>query len=289
MDYVYRAGELYANEDLTGCIGLKDSAHAPVFPGIRMILRLFAAIPFKRLRSFLHFANQISRSNEQYAKQRHLDALMVCVDREHQGKGIASELIRFAKCKADELEIPLLFDTDMKDYADMYYETLYGQNTDGIVVLLVLNNGKGKRDIYISTSGKCIKQLSDSEREDIFDVALDKHSPDSKGYYDFLNYIAVGIKGAVIPHVKWYMLPLAFIIAFAIAMLILSFMKKQLKSVEMQRGAVNYVRPGSMNVISSRDSYLYSTVSRTARPKDSGSSSHTSSGGGSHGGGGRSF
>ena len=63
VDYVYRAGELYANEDLTGCIGLEDSAHAPVFPGIRMILRLFAAIPFKRLRSFLHFANQISRSN----------------------------------------------------------------------------------------------------------------------------------------------------------------------------------------------------------------------------------
>ena len=120
VDYVYRAGELYANEEMTGCIGLEDSAHAPVFPRIRMILRLFAAIPFKRLRSFLHFANQISRSNEQYAKQRHLDALMVCVDREHQGKGIASELIRFAKCKADELEMPLLFDTDMKDYADMY-------------------------------------------------------------------------------------------------------------------------------------------------------------------------
>ena len=84
------------------------------------------------------------------------------------------------------------------------------------------------------------------------------------------------------------MFPLAFIIAFAIAMLILSFMKKQLKSVEMQRGAVNYVRPGSMNVTASRDTYLYSTTSRTAIPKNS-SSSHTSSGGGTHGGGGRSF
>ena len=120
VDYVYRAGELYANEDLTGFIGLEDSAHAPVFPRIRMILRLFAAIPYRRLKSFLHFANQISRSNERYAKQRHLDALMVCVDREHQGRGIASELIRFAQEKADELGIPLLFDTDMKDYADMY-------------------------------------------------------------------------------------------------------------------------------------------------------------------------
>lgn len=175
-----------------------------------------------------------------------------------------------------------------RDYADMYYETAYGKNTDGIVVLLVLNNGKGKRDIYISTSGKCIKRLSDSEREDIFDDALDNHSPDSKGYYDFLNAIAVDIKGAVIPHVKWYMLPLSFLIAFVIAMIILGVMKKQLKSVEMQRGAVNYVRPGSMNVTAARDSYLYSTVSRTARPKNE-SSSHTSSGGGSHGGGGRSF
>lgn len=175
-----------------------------------------------------------------------------------------------------------------RDYADMYYETNFGKNTDGIVVLLVLNNGRGKRDIYISTSGKCIKRLSDSERESIFDDALDHHSPDSKGYYDFLNNIAQGIKKAVPPHLKWYMLPLAFLIGFGIAMLILMFMKKQLKSVEMQRGAVNYVRPGSMSVTASRDSYLYSTVSRTARPKDSGGS-HTSSGGGTHGGGGRSF
>jgi uncharacterized protein len=85
------------------------------------------------------------------------------------------------------------------------------------------------------------------------------------------------------------MLPLALLIGFAIAMIFLSIKKKQLTTVAMQRGAVNYVRPGSMNVTASRDTYLYSTVSRTARPKDSGSSSHTSSGGGTHGGGGRSF
>lgn len=177
-----------------------------------------------------------------------------------------------------------------QDYADRYYETAYGINTDGIVVLLVLQNGSGKRDIYISTSGKCIKRLSDDEREAIFDDALDNHNPDSHGYYDFLNCIALDLQRDVPPHLKWYMLPLAFLIGFAIAMIILMFLKKQLKSVEMQRGAVNYVRPGSMNVTAARDTYLYSTVSRTARPKDSGgSSSHTSSGGGTHGGGGRSF
>ena len=35
-------------------------------------------------------------------------------------RGIASELISFAEAKADELGVPLLFDTDMKEYADMY-------------------------------------------------------------------------------------------------------------------------------------------------------------------------
>lgn len=175
-----------------------------------------------------------------------------------------------------------------RDYADRYYETAYGVNTDGIVVLLVLNNGSGKRDIYISTSGKCIKRLTDTEREAIFDDALDNHNPDTHGYYDFLNCIAQDLKRDVPPHLKWYMLPLALLIGFVIAMIVVYFLKKQLKSVEMQRGAVNYVRPGSMNVTAARDSYLYSTVSRTARPKES-SSTHTSSGGGTHGGGGRSF
>ena len=40
VDYVYRAGELYANEEMTGCIGLEDSAHAPVLPRLRMIFRM---------------------------------------------------------------------------------------------------------------------------------------------------------------------------------------------------------------------------------------------------------
>ena len=119
-DYVYRTGELYANDDMTGFIGLEDSAQAPVMPRIGMILRMLAGIPFRRIRSLLHFAGQVSRSSERYAKQRHLDALLVCVNREHQGKGIASELVGFAKEKAEELGVPLLFDTDMKEYADMY-------------------------------------------------------------------------------------------------------------------------------------------------------------------------
>lgn len=119
-DYVYRCGELFANDEMTGFIGLEDSAHAPIMPRLRMIFKLFRTIPFHRIKSLLHFAKQISGSNDRYAKQRHLDALMVCVEQSHQGQGIASELINFAKQQADELNVPLLFDTDMQNYADMY-------------------------------------------------------------------------------------------------------------------------------------------------------------------------
>ena len=120
VDYVYEAGELYANEEMTGFIGLEDSAHAPKWPQIKMLLRMLGEIPLPRLKSLLHFVRQITGYNGVYTKRRHLDALMVCVESRHQGKGIASELIRFAKERADAEGIPLLFGTDMKDYADMY-------------------------------------------------------------------------------------------------------------------------------------------------------------------------
>ena len=120
VDYVYQAGKLYVNEDFTGFIGLEDSANAPKLPQIKMLIRMLFGLKFSRIRSIVHFAKQVGRSNERYAKKRHIDALMVCVDKEHQGKGVASEMIAFAKNMSDELGVPLLFDTDMKEYAEMY-------------------------------------------------------------------------------------------------------------------------------------------------------------------------
>ncbi len=180
-------------------------------------------------------------------------------------------------------------DYTMQDYADMYYES-FGYDKDGILVLVVLSNENGKRGVHFSTSGKCIKRLSDEEREEILDDVIDNHNPDSVGYYEFLYAIVLDLQQAVPPHLKWYSPLLALTIGFIIALAIMLIMKSQLKSVKMAHGAANYVRAGSMNVTQSRDTYLYSTVSRTARPKDNGGSgTHSSSGGGSHGGGGREF
>ena len=176
-----------------------------------------------------------------------------------------------------------------QDYTQRYYETCCGVNTDGVVCGLILHDEDGDRQVLLYGSGKCVKQLSDSESEDIRESAISNHNPDRSSYYDFLNAVALGVKEAVPPHLKWYMLPLALIIGFVIAMLIMAIFKKQLKTVQMERGAVNYVRPGSMNVTAARDTYLYSTVSRTARPKNTSSGSSHSSGGGSYSGGGSKF
>ena len=182
------------------------------------------------------------------------------------------------------------FDGTCIDYADRYYES-HNYAADGVLVLITLSNERGKRNITFSTSGKLMKSLSEAEQDDILDEALSfSYSPDYNGYYRFFNFIADGMQKAIPPHLKWYMLPLAIGIGFVIALIIMLSQKAKLKSVSMQRGAANYVRAGSMSVTASRDTYLYSTISRTEKPKnDSGGGSRTSSGGGSHGGVSRDF
>lgn len=120
VDYVYRSGELFVNDEMTGVIGLEDSAHSPKLRLLWMLIKMLVMIRSPRIKSLLQYADQLSGANGHYAKQRHIDALMVCVDKDHQGKGIASELVAYAKNMSDDMHLPLLFDTDMKEYADMY-------------------------------------------------------------------------------------------------------------------------------------------------------------------------
>lgn len=181
------------------------------------------------------------------------------------------------------------FNGSSADFADTYYDT-HGYAKDGVLMMLVQNNENGKRHIYFSTAGKCMKRLNEDEWNAIIDDITTIIPPRDAGkdadYYPTMEKIAIEINEKLTPSLKWYMLPLAILIGFVIAMLIMSAIRKKLTTVMMQHGAKNYVRQGSMNVTAARDTFLYTTVSRTARPKNN-SSSHTSSGGGTHSGGGR--
>lgn len=87
-------------------------------------------------------------------------------------------------------------------------------------------------------------------------------------------------------------IPIAIVIGFVLAKIIVGSMKSKLKTVREQAAANSYVRSNSMNITDNRDMFLYNTITRTARPKNdssSGSSTHTSSSGTTHGGGGGKF
>ena len=120
VDYVYETGALYQNVDGTAFIGLEYSDKQAVLPKLKMLCRLIFAIPFRVMKKYLGHVKQIKDGNGRYTNQPHLATLMVCVSKDNQGKGYARGLVDFAKRMALEKHVPLLFDTDMKNYAEMY-------------------------------------------------------------------------------------------------------------------------------------------------------------------------
>lgn len=149
VDYVYHAGELYSNEDMTGFIGLEDTARKPILLRLKMLFRMIIRLPFSRIRSLISFVKQIDKADNLFVNKRHIDTLMVCVKKDHQGQGIATELVDFAKRKAKINKIPLLFHTDMPSYAKMYEHLgcrLYNEVTaDNGVTRYCLCYNVGKR------------------------------------------------------------------------------------------------------------------------------------------------
>lgn len=97
-----------------------------------MSLEMLRRIPFKTLKKFMHHVKQIKGGNTRYQRKPHVEVLMVCVKKAHQGEGIASRLVEYAKMMATEKAVPLVIDTDMPEYASIYQHlgcTLYNTIT----------------------------------------------------------------------------------------------------------------------------------------------------------------
>ena len=117
---VYESKALYSTDDEKAYIGLAYSDCKPIIPQLKMLVKLIFTIPYKINKKFLKHISQISEGNKKYTKLTYLEILMVCVKKQCQGQGRARELVEFAKRKALERDVPLLFDTDMKEYASIY-------------------------------------------------------------------------------------------------------------------------------------------------------------------------
>lgn len=165
-----------------------------------------------------------------------------------------------------------------RSYADDYYDT-YGFLPDGALFLVSMEY----RDWWVSTTGKCEDEISSDKIED----AVVSHLS-SGSYYAAFEAFGKSCEKQMTPA---YFLGAVICIAIGVvvALIVTLTLRSQMKSVRPQHSAASYICPGSLNVTTSRDIYLYRTHTVTAKPKSSSSGSHSGSSGRSHGGGGGKF
>ena len=187
----------------------------------------------------------------------------------------------------------------MNKFTDDFYDDNYyglGDDYDGILFMVsigdrkwhITTHGYGKtaftEDGLVYLKDKVEPELKDEDFAGAFEVFADEcdlflAQAETGTPYDDSNLP----KEPFSP--LW--IPISIAIGFVLALLCTLGMRSQLKSVRQQESAVDYVRKGSMDVTRSNDIYLYSTVTRTEKPKESDSSSGSSDS--DHGGIGGSF
>ena len=182
-----------------------------------------------------------------------------------------------------------------EDYAAQMY-TVQSYPKDCAMFLLSVKTGEW----YIFTSGSCARRFSDEDiysisemllpliREEQYFAAFLSFPERVLEYYDANEPVLLTPTKVETEEVKtertfgktlitccgWGLL-----LGTAVAVI----MAVQMRSVSPKHAAADYIVPGSANLVSSRDVYLYSRTTRSPKPK-SNSGSGRSSGGRSYGG-----
>lgn len=194
-----------------------------------------------------------------------------------------------------------------QDYADDYYDNNdYGLDNEKSGVLFLVS--KGDRKYHISTKGAGIKAftdygigrikeeikpyLSDGDYFDACDEFLNITKDFVKAYKDGTPYDTDNPYNEEIDYVIFEVI--ALVIAFVIALISVGIMRLRMNTAKPKGTAMEYIKKGSFKLTSEKDIFMYSTVTKTAKPKDNdnsagGSTTHVSSSGSEHGGGGGSF
>jgi len=172
-------------------------------------------------------------------------------------------------------------DVTLDAFVETVYDRLgygYGEEHNGVLLLVcmdpreyrILSNGFAADAItmdYIDSIGDLIvSDLSDAEYAAAFEVYADECAYYLNGY---INGFPFNVTGTLI---------LSVVVGFVVGGIVALLLKGQLKSVRKQREANVYVKAGSMKLTQSNDFFLYRTVTRTARPKNTSSSSGSRSG-----------
>lgn len=200
-----------------------------------------------------------------------------------------TKVSRDRECDIAVLIVPSMNDRDALRYAHQLYDRNgYGQGSgkDGILLLIGVEdreyafsfNGFANDELTGAAKDLIEKKVKQALTKDDYAGAVDAFCAQC----DYL--LEMARNGESYNPFPWIIIPISLILGFVIALISVNSMKRKLTGVRLAGNATNYVRPNSLNLRDCRDLYLYSTVTRVARPKDSGSSGRSSSGGGRSGG-----
>lgn len=192
-------------------------------------------------------------------------------------------------------DVPYDSESVCMDFAfDRVEEYLEAEGKSDAIIFVVDMN---YRLWNMSTKGKAEDAITESYGLEILDEKLIDYLSDGEYHKCFLEYADLCEKffkaydegnpySATHPFVTAGMIIKALLIGaifgLILALIVTSSLKKQLKSVDKQRTANNFVRKGSFNLQTTKDLFLYKNVTKTKR--QSSSSGGGRSGGGSRGG-----
>jgi uncharacterized protein len=247
--------------------------------------------------SFVTAASTDVHAEEQSRKKRLNDLADILTDSEEESLSKLLDKIS-EKRQCDIIIVTVVIDesgvyydeeekaTVVEAFSDsFFYANSFGQgeNKDGIMLTIsmspryydILGNGYGD-------------ELMQNDRDYILDEMYDDMS--SGNYYRACMTFAKECEASIVDDntVGLFGFAVALGLGAVAALIVTGSMKAQLKSVALKRSAQGYVKPGSMKLTLQNDIFLYQTITRTARPKDTSSGGRSGGGGGSsHGG--RSF
>ena len=204
---------------------------------------------------------------------------------------------------------------DIQQFGDDFYDRNgYGYGPDNSGILLVLD--MEAREWYMSTCGEAIYIFTDYGLSQLGETILPWLS---QGYYhqaflfwlnDLPEYVEAYRNGSPVdgyaepdeyesPYgdeiiyyedhgIQIHPFPIALVMGLVAAVIAVLVMRGRMNTAKLQKHAGNYLKDGSFHLRQHSDMFLYSRVTRQARPKQTtsggGSSVHRSSGGVSHGG-----
>ena len=264
-----------------------------------------------------------SRTEDGRPRRIQDQAQILSQDQETELEEMLDVIYEEEPCEVAVAAVKSLEGQSPRTFADDYFDSNgfgKGQEQSGILLLLALDS----RDWWITTTGAAQRIFTESVLEDMEAefLPLISQGDYAGGFRQFASLCsqtmdryqrtpagaqALGVRLTLGQRIaysfgqlfQWQNLLIGVFFGGIAAVCGMIFLRSQLKSVQPQTRADNYMKPGSLDITGRQDLFLYRNVTRTPRPKNNGPSSgrpggfsgggHRSYSGRSHGGTGGKF